>query len=580
MKMSSFSIDTRVGFAARLMLLMALATLLFLAGNNRVGLFDRDEPWYAEISREMVQSGDWVVPRFLGGVFLGKPVLSFWYSAASITAFGDTPFAVRLPSAIGTIGTMLLLALVIAKFVGKQRAIWSALILGTSLLTIVLSKICITDAVLLPFVTAAQLALYAIYRNRGGWVAVFVLWLSVGLAVLSKGPVVVGIQGATVVALMLLDVGAQWKSPKAWRNAMNWWLRTRPWLGVFLIAAVVLPWAIEVEQREPGFLARTWVRNMYGPIVKASLEGHGGPPGYYLMLVWPMFLPWSLFLPLAMLQAWSNRRLAPVRFALAAVIGPWVLIELVKQKLPHYLFPLFPALAFLTADALVRAARGNIPGLRRQLRGGLACWAVVAAIAGFIPFVGAYWTAEPQDLPWASMWILGLGMTLYSATVVVLFMRRKPTWAAGTMGVGMAVAAVFAYTSIMPELQFMRLSPRSAQLLLAHGATAPGSDVGTLIAKRTGGGDSGYKEPSLAYYLGGKLQVLDADLLNQPSDRWPCWLVMTEEIWNESSVSAQSHLERVATFRGLNYGGSGRKTCIVIARTKPSSTGIGIVNVR
>ena len=200
-----------------------------------------------------------------------------------------------------------------------------------------------------------------------------------------------------------------------------------------LATAVVLPWAIEVERREPGFLLQSWVHNTFGPIVKASLEGHGAPPGYYLLLIWPMFLPWSLFLPVAVLKGWSNRRLPPVRFALAAVIGPWVLIELVKQKLPHYLFPLFPALAFLTADLLVRFMRGHIRTARPYLRGGLACWATIAALSGSSRS-RPMWSVASPELPWVAMWLLGSGMTLYAATIVVLFRKRNVAGAATLMG--------------------------------------------------------------------------------------------------------------------------------------------------
>ena len=366
----------------------------------------------------------------------------------------------------------------------------------------------------------------------------------------------------------------------AWLHAARWWPRTKPWFGIFIASAVVLPWAIRVEHREPGFLIHTWVHNMFGPIVKASLEGHGAPPGYYLLLIWPTFLPWSLFLPLAILRAWSNRRLPPIRFALAAVIGPWLLIEIVKQKLPHYLFPLFPALAFLTADALVRSIRGQARYFRPQLRGGVACWAILAAIAGFVPFIGAKWSNLSCALPWKSMWFLAAGMLCYAAVVAALFLRRNLAHAAATMGVGMAVAAIFLYTCIVPHLDFLRLSPRCADLLIANGATAPGSEIATLIDKPPGGHEIGYKEPSLTYYLGGNLQVRNSTLLQQSSNHWPRWIILTDEIWRDCSADTQSHLQPVATISGLNYGGGGRTTHVIIAKTKPNTQTAAIDNGR
>ena len=93
--------------------------------------------------------------------------------------------------------------------------------------------------------------------------------------------------------------------------------------------------------------------------VRSGLENHTGPPGYYLATIWPFFLPWSLLLPLAAVVAWKNRRLPVVRFAMAAVLGPWLMFEIVRTKLPHYMLPTYPWLALLVADAIVRCLRGQ-----------------------------------------------------------------------------------------------------------------------------------------------------------------------------------------------------------------------------
>jgi 4-amino-4-deoxy-L-arabinose transferase-like glycosyltransferase len=564
---SRFLKGERARMSARLASLTLLFAVLYLAGNNRVALFDRDEPWYAEISREMVRTGDWVVPRFDGVVFVGKPVFLFWCSASSICLFGDTPFAVRLPSALAVIGALLLTATVIARWVGHRRALWTMLILGTNVLTIALAKMCLTDAILLFWITLAQIALFAIYQGRGGWRAVLLLWGAIGFAVMSKGPVVVGVQGGTAIALLLFDVGSAWRSREAWHDAMRWWPRTKPWFGIGMATAIVLPWAILIQRREPGFLTKTWLDSMVGPIAKASLEGHAAPPGYFLAMIWPMFLPWSLLLPLALAKGWTNRHLPSIRFALAALLGPWVVIELVKQKLPHYLLPMFPALAFLTADALVRCIRGQYRDLHSpRSRVGLLGWAVAVAAAGFIPLIGAFRPLNSAGMPWVALSVLALGTITYAVAVVTLLASNRAGAAAAVIGGGMFFLAIVLYVFVLPQLQFMRLSDRCANELRARGATAPGSSVATLIMKHEGGRELGYKEPSLTYCLDGHLRICDADLLSSPSSRWPAWLVITDAIWEQVPTAARPHLERVATLRGLNYGGGGKMIDLAIVK--------------
>ena len=111
-------------------LLLALLAV-YLVGNASVQLWDRDEPRYAQTSRQMLQSGDWVVPRFLDKVRTAKPPLIYWCQAASMAVLGDNAFAARLPSALAMITTLAILALSVGQAAGRVRGLWTAFILGT-----------------------------------------------------------------------------------------------------------------------------------------------------------------------------------------------------------------------------------------------------------------------------------------------------------------------------------------------------------------------------------------------------------------------------------------------------------------
>ena len=119
-----------------------------------------------------------------------------------------------------------------------------------------------------------------------------------------------------------------------------------------------MPWLFLVRHRAPEFLGKAAAE------AKAHLEtgkeGHNLPPGYHLVLIWVTFFPWSLLLPMAIGLGIRYRKDPPVRFALAAVIGPWLVLEFFGTKLPHYILATFPALAFLTANAIIHSLRATI----------------------------------------------------------------------------------------------------------------------------------------------------------------------------------------------------------------------------
>src|SRR5678815_3529186 len=102
--------------------------------------------------------------------------------------FGPTALAARIPSAVAMVGTISLLALMLKRAVGSQRASLTILIFASSAMVIASAKMCLTDSVMLLFLTAAQLAMLAIYRESKAAAAPWLLWVALGGAVLTKGP--------------------------------------------------------------------------------------------------------------------------------------------------------------------------------------------------------------------------------------------------------------------------------------------------------------------------------------------------------------------------------------------------------
>lgn len=325
-----------------------------LIGNNTVSLWDRDEPRYAQTSRQMLQSGDWVVPHFLDEVREKKPVFIYWCQAAAMAVLGDTAFAARLPSSIFVAITVGVLIWSMRWSVGRRRALWTGIIFATSGLTMASAKMSITDGVLILFVTVSQLCLYAIWRGRGSWGVFIILGLANGLGILTKGPVVIAVMAVTLIVLLVLRQLSPRKAltPALSQSTGRGGLGLKSLVSALIAFCVFAPWIYAIEQQREGYLFRTLREEVFLRIAE-SKEQHKGPPGYYVLSIALTFLPWTIFLPHALIRAWRRRSEPRIRFALAAIIGPWIMFELIQTKLPHYVLPIYPALAYLVADLLI-----------------------------------------------------------------------------------------------------------------------------------------------------------------------------------------------------------------------------------
>src|SRR4051812_10365276 len=191
-------------FLPRAGALIVFAAVVYLAGNGAVALWDGDEPRYAQTSRQMLQSGDWVVPRLYDEPRTAKPPMIYWLQAACMAVLGDNSRAARLPSAVAMSLTLALFAAAVRRLAGPRRAAWAVLVLASSVMVVISAKASTTDSVLLLWVTIAQLCLYEVWRGRGTWTVWVTTGVAVGLAGLTKGPVVLGVMGTTSIALGLL----------------------------------------------------------------------------------------------------------------------------------------------------------------------------------------------------------------------------------------------------------------------------------------------------------------------------------------------------------------------------------------
>jgi 4-amino-4-deoxy-L-arabinose transferase-like glycosyltransferase len=327
-----------------------------------------------------------------------------------------------------------------------------------------------------------------------------------------------------------------------------------------IIAAIVGPWAWLVEHRSPGFLytsvSKEVIRRSMEP-----LEQHKGPPGYYLLTVWATFFPWSVLLPLAVIVAWRHRAEPMIRFALAAVIGPWLMFEIVRTKLPHYLLPTFPALAFLLADAIVRCLRGEYNDLTtRRTRAAICVWGLIVIAISVAPFAAPGEFNTPLIHGMYGFVIVG---GIYTSVVVIAFLRRRPRLGLIAMGVGMLPAMAIMWGMYLPNATFIRLSGDIADILKQSGAGPRETTAGDVQM-------IGYKEPAVAFHQGGTIrEQSDNDfLMKTPPSDWPRFLVIRDDIWQRTPDAVKSQLEELGSARGLAYAAGGKTWTVHVVRKK------------
>lgn len=509
---------------------------LFFTGLGSLPLFDVDEAVFAEATREMVETGDWITPQYNGTDRFDKPILFYWLMAGAFTVFGVGEFGARFWSAAFGVALVMMLAAFGRRRMGARVGLLSGLVAATSLEVIVLAHSAITDMILITFITGGMLALYAavqsVHAKAGARLAILGA-AALGLAVLTKGPVGIVLPGLILTVFLWLR-GGMWETAKR----LPWWRMA----AVFL--AIVAPWyLLELHARGwafvEGFFLKHNVRRFTGVI-----SGHAGPFYYYVPVVAVGFFPWTALLVPAVRWAWPSGwrglRRPTDREALGLFLLVWagtvfVFFSLAGTKLPNYVASLFPPLALLTGLWADRFVAGSAPA-DRWVAAGLVVSAVVAVSLA----------VALGGLPWWLEWARGR-FPRAAYLQQPLAVGSGPAWlaavlVAGALAIGgliavgrrtAAIAAIALTTAVATGLLVTRVAPVAAEVM-----QIPLRDL-SIRASREAGPDGvvavyGLNKPSVVFYARRLVTVIGegrpdalADLLAR--DR-ACY-VITKAAW-------------------------------------------------
>ncbi len=547
--------------------LVLLCLALYLPGFFTLPTLDRDEARFAQATVQMHESGDYIVPHFQDDLRAKKPVAIYWLQAATsgtaatlgFTGTSGHPgiWAFRIPSLLAAIIVVLLTRQIAARFYGARAGLIAGALVAGCVVLVAEANIAKTDAALAASIVAAQLALARAWLARDpsrldpglGNAALF--WLAMAVGILLKGPIAPMVSGLTIAVL----VGTS--------RDYKWLFLLRPVRGMALLLLAVLPWAVAAWIDTDGAFFGEAVGGDLLPKLAGGQERHGAPFGYYTALLALTFFPANMLLLPAIAKAWGARRGDAVMFLAAWIIPNWLVFELVPTKLPHYILPLYPALAILTAGFIIGCFADPAQLKARLARVSMGIWALVAAVLAVVmialPALLPDGTAvEPG--PWPVV-----GAVIFAALAVqalVMGWRGRPA----DMIVALAAVAVAFSIGL---LEFSR--PRVEPLWVADHIAATLKDRELLAGRVV---SAGFSEPSLIFALGTNTLLTNGALAaaSLADGTVDTALIEAREAKSFASAALALGLEtyEVGRVSGLNYSRGDAVTVTIYQRVVPA----------
>jgi 4-amino-4-deoxy-L-arabinose transferase-like glycosyltransferase len=325
------------------------------------------------------------------------------------------------------------------------------------------------------------------------WTAPAAFWTALAVGILLKGPLILMVVGLAIVMLAILDRSASWLS------------RLRPVWGLMWLLVLVLPWFVLIMLRAGDEFFQDSLGGDLLSKLTSGQETHGAPPGTYFVLFWLTFWPGAGLAGLAVPAIWRARREPAAQFLLAWLVPSWIVFELVITKLPHYVLPLYPAIAILICGAVELKVLARQPWLVR----GLSWWFVVPAAIAVLAVVGSiYLTRQPAFVAWP----FGAVAAIFGLFAWWLYDENN----AERSVLNAITASFFMYVAVF-GIVLPSLTPLFPAVEL-------GKVLRSVECAQPRAAAVGYEEPSLIFMLGTKTLPIDpsgaADFLAQGGCRF------------------------------------------------------------
>jgi len=303
-----------------------------------------DEFRYAEIPREMLETGDWVVPHLDGLRYFEKPVLGYWLNAAGIAMFGENAFAIRFFSAVAAGISAVILFFLARKYAdGYRTGIFVVVVFLTCSEVFSIGTISVLDSMFSMFLTATMALFFFAHMEKVPRKRVWLLVLSgisCGLAFLTKGFLAFAIPAVTVIPFLI------------WQRRAKEMFRFL-WVPVVTAILVALPWCLMIYAREKGFWHYFFWTEHIHRLVSGENGQHAERYWFFIPCILGGAFPWTFLLPAAISGLRGTRFKDPLfRYAICWLLLPFLLLSASSGKLITYILPCFPPLAIIMGMAL------------------------------------------------------------------------------------------------------------------------------------------------------------------------------------------------------------------------------------
>jgi 4-amino-4-deoxy-L-arabinose transferase-like glycosyltransferase len=542
------------------LLLILLSFALFLPGITHIPLMDRDAAYFAQATKQMMESGNYFQVRYQNKTRFQKPPGINWLQAASAKTFSSAPYTTvwpyRLPSVLGGLLAILFCFAFARRFSDTKTATIAASLLAASTLMIVEAHMAITDAPQLASIIAMQACLGVLYHRyreqqtaHWGWGIGF--WLAMGIGITLKGPApLFGL--LTLATLMFLE------------RDIQLFKITRPLPGI-LVLLLSLSWLIPVSVAENSNYLWQIIHRDLMPKLAGGVESHGQPPGFFILLFFVTFWPGSLFIWKGAGYGYQHRQNTFVKFLLAWIIPSWIFFELMPTKLPQYVLPIYPAIAMLCAIAITQAQATTSSVVKRiGLTLYYILWGLLSIALATVMVMVAFHYVPTTGFKTASLIAL---VAIVAGAGVALFNVMKQRFIPAVIACVLMSVIFFGVMLqwAFPSASQVWLSPRIAALIadkVPDGLTPRQP----LVSFR-------YKEPSLVFYLGThNVRFATISTADDPLQYGKNAVFLLDKsqipLWQQRLQKDNLSWQPIATIDGVNYS-KGRKDHLILGRVFP-----------
>ena len=451
MQNPNFSKAAQKGWLKDLILLTIAFSALYLGLAFMRPLASPDEGRYSEIPMEMVRNGDYISPTLNDMAYFYKPPLFYWLQAASIKAFGVNRTSLRLPnSGLAILGILLTYCAARALY-GRKAGIFSAAVLGTSVLYLALGEIVTLDMAVSVFIAGAMFSFIVALKRSGVWRGVLILsfFVMCAFALMTKGLIGVLIPCA-VIFLYAVALGV---SPfvKMLKVSDIWWSLA----GAVLFIAIAAPWHVLAAIANPpyetaeGIFSKNWegqgffwyyiIHEHFLRYLYSETSMRAAPWWMFIVLAPVGLIPWIVVLPQAVWDAvkggYRKLRAESPEFIF---FGLWIFFVIAffstsSSKLPAYIIPIYPALGVIIGVWFAKVWDNLEAYSTKAVKIIYIVLGYVAAIAPTILYAvlnhkGKLMEKAPEMLNVAVL--MSVVLAVASTVVLVIFLkgRRREYW--------------------------------------------------------------------------------------------------------------------------------------------------------